>query len=476
VKGDAQRVAVLGGGPAGLAAARELSAGGVDVVVLESAPWVGGLSMTTEHKGFRFDLGGHRWFSNREWLDEWFHELMHGELVTVNRVSRVYFNDRYIDYPIRILNVLRTAGVVTSALALLNHFWCQLRSQLRPKPIETIEQAFIAQFGSKLYQMFFKNYTEKVWGRDCSELSADWVVQRTKGLSIQEAVRSAIAKPRHGVESLVGRFVYPRLGYQRISERMQEDIEARGSRVLLCSTVIRVSAHPDHVVVCYRARDDSVHEIKVDRVVSTVPLVRLVGMLRPRSPSSVIDAAKGLEFRSLITANILLDKERVTRDTWLYIHDGGIGFARIHEPRNWSPAMAPPGKTSICAEWFCTVGDEIWQTSDAEIVERTVRHLEVDLGFIDRSEVIEGFASRASDAYPVYTLDYARRVETLKTYLSQYSDRISIAGRGGTFRYNNADHSIEMGLLVARSLLGEANDADAVNREMRYQEERIVGI
>ena len=195
--------------------------------------------------------------------------------------------------------------------------------------------------------------------------------------------------------------------------------------------------------------------------------------MNPKAPSSVLDAAKGLEFRSVITANVMLRKQQVTRDTWLYIHEPGIGFARIHEPPNWSEAMSPPGTTSICAEWFCTKDDETWQLDDDEIVQRTIGHLADDLGFIDRSEVIDGFALRAQHAYPVYTLDYAERVNTLKRYLNQFSEHISIAGRGGTFRYNNADHSIETGLLVAQNLLGESHDVDAVNIEQDYHEEKI---
>ena len=469
-----QKVVVLGGGPAGLAAAHELAHGGVEVVVLERAPWVGGLSLTTVHEGFRFDLGGHRWFTRKDWLDAWFHDLMAGELVRVDRTSRIYFDGRYFDYPIRIPNVLRTAGVVTSAHALLGHLWQQARTLLAPRPIETIEEAYIAQFGAKLYRMFFKRYTEKVWGRDCADLSADWVSQRTKGLSVWETARHSIVKSpkRERVESLVDHFDYPRLGYQRISERLREEIEAQGGEVRLRSTATGVAVEAGGVAVRYRVEDGSERECSADHVVSTIPLGRLVQIVTPRAPSRVLDAAKGLEFRSLVTANILLDREQVTPDTWLYIHDPRIGFARLHEPRNWSEAMAPDGKTSICAEWFCTKGDDVWRMSDEEIVDRTVGHLADDLGFIDRSEVVEGFALRARHAYPVYTLDYARQVESIKSHLATHSDRLSIAGRGGSFRYNNADHSIEMGLLVGRNLLGESHDVETVNLDPDYLEEK----
>ena len=236
-------VVVLGAGPAGLAAAHELATRGVDVCVLERAPWVGGLSLTWEHEGFRFDLGGHRWFTKKEWLDQWFRRLMEGELVDVQRTSRIYFDGRYFDYPVSIGNVLRTAGIGTSLHAVSSYGWQLVKEQFRSDPIENIEQAYIAQFGPKLYEMFFRRYTEKVWGRDCSRLSADWVTQRTRGLSIYETVKNALvprevlAKGAEKVESLVDSFVYPRRGYQQISERMKQAIEAAGGRVVLNAQV-----------------------------------------------------------------------------------------------------------------------------------------------------------------------------------------------------------------------------------------------
>lgn len=475
MRGSPGPVVVLGGGPSGLAAAHELSAGGVQVVVLEGAPWVGGLSMTREYQGFRSDLGGHRWFTKTSWLHEWFVELMKGELVSVNRISRIRFGGRYIDYPIKLGNVLRSTGLLTSAHALASYAGYKLVLQFRQQPIENIEQAYITQFGSKLYEMFFKQYTEKVWGRKCTELSADWVGQRTKGLSAWQTIRDAVGKSGEKAETLIDSFLYPRLGYQRISERMKEDIEKRGGLVALNSKVTAVTISGDGVAVRYRGRNGSSHEVEGSHVISTIPLGDLADILTPRAPSTVLEAAKGLEFRSVVSAVILIDKEQVTRDTWLYIHESNVGFARIHEPRNWSEAMAPPGRTSLCTEWFCTYGDAVWKTSDEEIIERTIEHLSDDLELIERDEVIGGFTIRARHAYPVYTLDYAERVDAIKEYLETHADHISIAGRGGTFRYNNADHSIETGLLVAKNLLGEDHDVEAVNTEAEYHEANVVG-
>lgn len=477
-KHNIEHVVVLGGGPAGLAAGHELSARGMKVTVLERAPWVGGLSLTWERDGFRFDLGGHRWFTKKDWLDQWFRELMKGELVDVHRISRIYFDRKYFDYPVAIKNVLLTAGLFTSIHAVFSYGLQILKERFRREEPENIEEAYVAQFGPKLYQMFFKRYTEKVWGRDCTLLSADWVTQRTKGLSIWETLKNALIPQNvrtvdKKVESLVDTFLYPRFGYQRISERMREDIEADGNEVRLHANVKSVRIDGGKVTVGYVDREtNEVREVVCDHIVSTIPLGHLVQIVEPGAPSHVIDAAKGLEFRSVITANIMLRKEQVTKDTWLYVHDEKVGFARIHEPKNWSVDMCPPGTTSICAEWFCTKGDAMWEMDDQEIVDRTVGHLADDLGFISRDEVIGGFALRAHHAYPVYTLDYNDRVGAIKGFLRQHEEYISIAGRGGTFRYNNADHSIETGLLVAQNIMGEDHDIEAVNADKEYHEEK----
>jgi protoporphyrinogen oxidase len=466
-------VVILGGGPGGLAAGHHLAEKGIPPVVLEKQNYVGGLCHTIVRDGFRFDIGGHRWFTKNDELNRWFITLMKDELLKVPRISRIYFDGKYFSYPVQVSNVLKNAGILTSAHAVASYALAQAKGLVSNGVPSNMEDAYIKQFGTKLYQMFFKCYSEKVWGQSCSLISADWVEQRTKGLSILTAIQNAIGT-RKNVESLIEEFLYPRLGYSRISERMAEDVIARNGKVLLNHKVLSVT-HENGEVRGVRYVDDKGNEntTEADAVISTIPLTLLAKNLTPSPPREIFEAASKLRFRDLITINLMIDREQVTNDTWLYIHDQRIPFARLHEPKNWSPAMAPSGKTSVVAEFFCSIGDEMWSKSDAELCEIAGHHLSETLGFINKNEIIGGFAFRAPQAYPVYDLDYQSNLQKIKDYVATIRN-LQIVGRGGTFRYNNSDHSIEMGLLSAKNLLGEQHRLDAVNEAKEYLEEKRV--
>lgn len=471
---DVRSALVMGAGPGGLAAALHLARSGVRVSVLEAAPFVGGLARTVARDGYRFDLGGHRWFTKNEGLNAWFRDLMGDEIVLVSRVSRIYFGGKFFAYPISVGNVLSNAGLWRCVEAGLSYAAAQARYGLLRKRVVSMEDAFVMQFGRVLYEMFFRHYSEKVWGRPCSEMSSDWVAQRTKGLSMLATVREALLRPREKVVSLIDEFMYPRLGYARISERMAEEVAARGGTVRLSRPVVRVS-HAGGRVVSVRARDRDGREEEhaADAFVSSIPLSLLVEIVDPPAPAGVLAAARSLTFRDLVTVNLMLDRERVTGDTWLYVHDDEIPFARIHEPKNWSAEMAPPGKTSLVLEVFCTAGDERWRAPDEEIVAACVDALAHRLGFIRERDVIGAFTVRARQAYPVYALGYAEPLALIKEYLRSF-ENLEMIGRGGTFRYNNADHSIETGLLAAQNLLGADLDVDSVNADQEYLEEKRI--
>jgi protoporphyrinogen oxidase len=302
-------------------------------------------------------------------------------------------------------------------------------------------------------------------------MSGDWVNQRTKGMSLLTAVKDAIIPSRGAVQSLIDSFMYPRYGYGRLSERMAEGIAAAGNQVRLgagVSEIWRRGNYIESVVVTDEAGREEV--VEGAEYVSSIPLTVLCQIMEPAAPPEVLAAAQALTFRNVITVNLMLDRPQVTPDTWLYVHDRGIGFGRLHEPKNWSRDMVPDQtKTSIVAEYFCSFGDEVWGSSDAALVARTAKHLADDLGFIEQGEVLGGFAVRAPRAYPSYTLGYQEALAVLKGFVGSFAN-LQIIGRYGTFRYNNADHSVETGLLAAKNILGERHDLERVNAEREYLE------
>jgi protoporphyrinogen oxidase len=472
--GRAGRAVIMGAGPGGLCSAYVLSKAGMPAVVVEKAPFVGGLARTirreTSAGEFKFDIGGHRWFTKNDELNDLFREVVGEELLWVERLSRIYFDGRYVDYPLKIGNALKAIGPVTSARALVDYARTRASNVVARRPVVSMEDAYIDQFGPTLYRLFFQRYSEKVWGLPCSEMSGDWVAQRSKGMSLLTAVKDAVLPSNGKVVSLIDRFMYPRNGFGRLSERMADGICARGNEVRLNAGVERVHRDGGRVTGITVATPDGRERLDGDAVVSSIPLTYLVEIMDPPAPPEVIEAARRLTFRNIITVNLMLRRRQVTPDTWLYVHDRNILFGRLHEPKNWSPAMVPGDDyTSIVAEYFCSFGDRIWQMPDEALVEQTIAHLVDDLRFVSREEVIGGFAVRAPRAYPSYVSGYEAPLQTVKAFVTSF-ENLQIIGRYGTFRYNNTDHSIETGLLAAKNLLGEHHDLDQVNADQEYHE------
>jgi protoporphyrinogen oxidase len=468
-------VVILGAGPAGLATGHELSMKGMNVTVLERNSYVGGLCRTVHDHGYKFDLGGHRWFTKNEELNNWFRRLMAGHLVLVKRISRIYYHGIFFQYPITIGDVVRKAGPFTIAKAGVSFVWSILRYGAFGRPVWNMKDAYTAQFGSTLYEMFFRRYTEKVWGKPCEMLSPDWVAQRSKGLSIWTVTREALSSRKTKVTSLIDEFMYPREGYMRIAERMAEDITKAGNRIRLGATVRRVVRVGPEDVEVYFDGPDGQECIRATDVVSTIPLGLLVQILSPQPGERVLRAARSLEFRDLVTVNLRIRRKQVSEDTWLYVQDENVLFGRLHEPKNWSKDMVPDDEhTSLVLECFCTAGDAVWSMSDDDIARVCVNDLSGKLRFIEAAEVEGWTVIRTRNAYPVYDLHYSEKLARIKSFLAQ-CDGIHIVGRGGTFRYNNADHSIEMGLLLARRIMGQAVDHMEVNTEQEYHEEKVEG-
>jgi protoporphyrinogen oxidase len=468
---DERTTVVMGAGPGGLATAYWLAKHGVPVTVLERAPVVGGLARTVERDGFKFDIGGHRWFSKVDEVNDFYNEVVGDESIWVRRISRIYFDGKYIDYPLSVGNALAAIGPRLAAQAMADYARARVQQRLRPRPIRSMEDAYVDQYGQTLYSLFFERYSEKVWGLPCAQMSGDWVSQRTKGMSLLTAVKDAIIPSKGAVQSLIDSFMYPRYGYGRLSERMADGVRATGNAVRLGTGVTEIRRQGNRITGVVVASDTGREEIiEGAQFVSSIPLTLLCQIMEPAAPPEVIAAARALTFRNVITVNLMLDRERMTDDTWLYVHDRDILFGRLHEPKNWSVDMVPDqSKTSVVAEYFCSYGDEIWNMSDEALVEQTARHLSDDLHFVSRREVIDGFVVRSPRAYPSYTLGYEAPLGLLKRFVDSF-ENLQIIGRYGTFRYNNADHSVETGLLAAKNILGESHDLDRVNAEKEYHE------
>jgi protoporphyrinogen oxidase len=478
VDSQAPTTLVMGAGPGGLCSAYVLSKAGYPTTVVERAPFVGGLARTitreTDHGTFRFDIGGHRWFTKNDELNEIFREVVGEELLWVNRISRIYFDGRYVDYPLKISNALKAVGPVTSAKAMVDYGRTRARQRVRPFDVVSMKDAYIDQFGPTLYELFFERYSEKVWGLPCDQMSGDWVTQRSKGMSLLTAVKDAVIPSKGKVISLIDEFMYPKYGFGRFSERMADSIENSGNDIRLSTGVEKVHREGSRVTGITVATENGSEFMEADQFISSIPLTVLAKIMEPAAPAEVLEAADSLVFRNVVTVNIMLKRRQVTPDTWLYVHDRNILFGRFHEPKNWSPAMVPSDEyTSLVVEYFCSFGDSIWNMTEEEFVERTVEYLVNDLKFIDRSEVIDGFIIRAPRAYPSYVIGYQDALEKVKKFVYQH-ENLQIIGRYGTFRYNNTDHSIETGLLAAKNILGEHHDLDQVNAEKEYHEMKRV--
>lgn len=449
----ANDIVILGGGLSGLSAGYALTHAGQPVQVYEGAPVVGGLSRTIEHNGFRFDLGGHRFFTNDQAVNALVRDLMGPEMVTVHRSSKILLRDRYFDYPLRPLNAVFGLGIPTTIRILADYAGETAKQAIQQKDVVSLEDWVVSNFGRTMFTLYFKEYSEKVWGIDCRRISATWVAQRIKGLSLAKAVQNAFFKfIGKDLATLTDTFTYPSLGIGRISDRLRDEIETVG-KVRTGTKVVRIG-HDSSRIKDITIRDhDRQYTVPAEEYISTLPLTALVNMLVPAPPAPVVEAAAKLRFRDLVIAAIMIDRERVTDQTWIYIPEQKIPFGRIHEPTNWSPAMAPKGKSLLVMEYFSFRGDAVWTMSDDSLRDLTVDNL-VRLGFIGRQEVLDSMIVRVPKAYPLFEVGYDRHTKVLLEYLDGFSN-LHIAGRSGMFRYYNMDVAIRSGMETAEKILGK---------------------
>jgi len=460
-------VVVLGGGPAGLTAGYLLAKQGKPVVVLESSDQVGGIARTEVRDGYRFDLGGHRFFTKVKEVDDLWHEIMKEEFLKRPRKSRIYWRRKFLEYPLQGMDVIRKLGPWELFLCGMSYMWATLKPKGRE---ETFEDWVSNRFGRRLFNHFFKAYTEKVWGVSTSEIRAEWAAQRIKGLSFFYAARAAFLGNRgNQIKSLIGEFNYPRFGPGQMWEQMMDDIRSHGGEVRLNAPVTRLRTDGGRIVEVVAGGET----LTPSHVISSLPLRTTVGIADPEAPGRVRDAARGLRYRDFLTVLLVLTETNIFEDNWIYIHEPDVRVGRIQNFRSWSPFMVPNDEDgSIGLEYFCWEGDDLWTMDDQELVKLATREL-VQIGLARPEMVKRGFAVRVHKAYPIYDAEYAERVATIRGWLETISN-LQQVGRNGLHRYNNSDHSMLTAMrAVDNILLGSEHDIWAVNAESVYHEEQV---
>ncbi len=462
-------VVVLGGGPAGLTAGYLLAKQGKPVIVLEAGAQVGGLARTEVRDGYRFDLGGHRFFTKVKEVDDLWHEIMKEEFLRRPRQSRIYWNNKFLEYPLQGMDVIRKLGPVELIRCGLSYLWAAVKPKGRE---DTFEQWVSNRFGKRLYRHFFKTYTEKLWGVSTDEIRAEWAAQRIKGLSFFSAAKSAfLGNEGDKIKSLISEFNYPRFGPGQMWEQMTEDIRAQGGEVRLNAPATRLGIDPGSARVVEVVAGGET--LSPSYVISSLPLRTTVGITHPEAPVDVRDAARGLRYRDFLTVALVIEGEDLFPDNWIYIHQPGVRVLRIQNFRSWSPWMVPNDRdASIGMEYFCFEGDELWTMDDGDLVAMATREIQ-QLGLGRADNVKMGFVVRVSKAYPMYDVEYAERVQTIRGWLASIDNLVQV-GRNGLHRYNNSDHSMLTAMrAVDNILLGTNHDIWSVNAESVYHEEDV---
>jgi protoporphyrinogen oxidase len=460
------RVGIIGGGPAGITAAYQLAKAGAAVDVYEAGPDVGGLSRTIDLWGQKVDLGPHRFFSNDPRVNQVWLEVVGSDYRLIDRLTRIYYQTRFFHYPLKPANALWNMGVVTATACLASYARERLKPSYAADQNETFESWVVGRFGRKLFNMFFKSYSEKLWGIPCDQLDADFAAQRIKKFSLGEAIKSALGLGAAGHKTLVDRFAYPTGGTGMVYERMAAAVEKAGGHVHRNAPVQRI-VHFERRVKALELADGHVESF--DHVISTMPLTLLVRGLGDL-PAEVKAAVDRLRFRNTVLVYLHVDACDLFKDQWLYVHSPELGMGRVTNFRNWVPELYGPAKTSILAlEYWCYDEDPLWQESDEVLIERASREIRAT-GLVKSAPILAGHVHKIRRCYPVYSRGYRKNLDPVIAHLRQYPNLQAI-GRYGAFKYNNQDHSILMGVLAAENILeGTNHDLWAVNTDSDYQE------
>ena len=464
-------VVVIGAGPAGLTAAYEIVKRGGSVVVFESDSVVGGISRTVERDGWRFDIGGHRFFTKVKAVESLWHEILPDEdFLSRPRLSRIFFDGKYYDYPLKASNALGNLGIVEAIRCVGSYAWARIRP---PKDQTNYEGWLVARFGWRLYRRFFKTYTEKVWGVPVHEMPADWAAQRVKSLSLSSAILNALL-PKRGqtdITSLIEEFQYPKFGPGMMWERCAEKVQAGGGKVVLGARVRSIEVVKGlAVTVEVELANGEIFRQAASNVISTAPMAQLVDMFSPALPPAVMAAGHDLHYRDFLTVALVIPEGSIFPDNWIYIHASEVKVGRIQNFGSWSPFLVKEGRTCLGLEYFVFEGDEVWNMSDSDLIAQGVRELQY-LGLISDANLVEqGFVFRMPKAYPYYDSSYKANVAEVSSYLASEIPNIHLVGRNGMHKYNNQDHSMLTAMLTVENIYGAKHDIWAVNVEEEYHE------
>lgn len=471
-------VAIIGAGPAGLTAGYLLTKQGKTVAIIEKdETYVGGISRTVEHEGYRFDIGGHRFFSKSQQVVDLWNEILPDDFIQRPRMSRIYYEGKFYSYPLRAFEALGNLGILRSTACMVSY----LRYKMFPiAEVKSFEDWTTNQFGKKLYSIFFKTYTEKVWGMPCDEMSADWAAQRIKGLSLWSAVIDGLKrsmglnkKPNDGqaAKTLLETFRYPRLGPGMMWETARDKIVAAGGTIIMGHGLEQLAADGQKGWrMTATAADGSKVVVKAKDAISSAPMRELAARLHPL-PESTLNASN-LKYRDFLTVALKIKSEDLFPDNWIYIHDDKVQVGRVQNFRSWSPEMVPDEDVAcVGLEYFCFEGDGLWASSDEDLIELAKKEMDI-LGLCNPDDVVGGAVVRQEKAYPVYDEDYAANVDAMRAELEDKYPTLHLVGRNGMHRYNNQDHAMMTAMLTVENIVAGERlyDTWCVNEDAEYHE------
>jgi protoporphyrinogen oxidase len=475
-------VAVIGAGPAGLTAAYQLCKANAGVTVLEAdLVYVGGISRTARYKGFHFDIGGHRFFSKSKEVEDFWTEILPDDMLDRPRSSRIFYNGKFFAYPLKAAEALFKLGLFEATRCVLSY----LKARAYPiKNPRNFEEWVTNQFGSRLFNIFFKTYTEKVWGMSCKEISADWAAQRIKGLSLSTAILNALWKPKpknkgEVIKSLIGSFRYPRRGPGMMWEACADKVKKMGGAIRMGCKVVGCHWDADSGLwqITYEDAEKRRFVTQAQHVISSAPMRQLAHGVTPALSNEARRAADALKYRDFLTVMLILKDKKVFDDNWIYIHDPSVKVGRVQNFKSWSPEMVPdPSMNCYGMEYFCFEGDGLWSSTDEQLIEQAKREME-QIGLGKATDVLDGCVVRQPKAYPVYDDDYAKNVAAVRDELEEKYPTLHLIGRNGMHKYNNQDHAMMTAMLCVQNILAERKIYDLwqVNQDAEYHESGAAG-